>query len=69
VSPLSSPPNQGRERFTRNGIDKYVPDCVIFLDHRVEDQTSIRRLRVIKYRGKPVKSTAFIEALTKVGKF
>ena len=41
----------GEGSLTRNGIDEYVADCVIFLDHRVEDQTSIRRLRVIKYRG------------------
>ena len=41
----------GEGALTRNGIEEYVADCVIFLDHRVEDQTSIRRLRVIKYRG------------------
>jgi circadian clock protein KaiC len=41
----------GKGTLTRNGIEEYVADCVIFLDHRVEDQTSIRRLRVIKYRG------------------
>jgi circadian clock protein KaiC len=36
---------------TRNGIEEYVADCVIVLDHRIEDQNSIRRLRVVKYRG------------------
>jgi circadian clock protein KaiC len=36
---------------TRHGIEEYVSDCVIVLDHRVTDQTSIRRLRVLKYRG------------------
>ena len=41
----------GDGRLTRQGIEEYVADCVILLDHRVEDQTSIRRLRVIKYRG------------------
>ena len=41
----------GDGKFTRQGIEEYVADCVILLDHRVEDQTSIRRLRVIKYRG------------------
>ena len=41
----------GDGRLTRQGIEEYVADCVIFLDHRVEDQSSIRRLRVIKYRG------------------
>ena len=41
----------GEGKLTRQGIEEYVADCVIVLDHRVEDQTSIRRLRVIKYRG------------------
>jgi circadian clock protein KaiC len=41
----------GDGKLTRQGIEEYVADCVIVLDHRVEDQTSIRRLHVIKYRG------------------
>ncbi len=41
----------GDGRLTRHGIEEYVADCVILLDHRVEEQTSIRRLRVMKYRG------------------
>ena len=41
----------GEGKLTRHGIEEYVADCVILLDHRVEEQTSIRRLRVIKYRG------------------
>ncbi len=41
----------GEGKITRNGIEEYVADCVILLDHRVEDQSSIRRLRVLKYRG------------------
>jgi len=36
---------------TRQGLEEYVSDCVILLDHRVTDQISTRRLRVIKYRG------------------
>jgi circadian clock protein KaiC len=36
---------------TRHGIDEYVSDCVIVLDHRVTEQTSTRRLRILKYRG------------------
>ena len=36
---------------TRYGIEEYVSDCVIVLDHRVSEQTSTRRLRVLKYRG------------------
>ncbi len=36
---------------TRHGLEEYLSDCVILLDHRVTDQRSTRRLRVIKYRG------------------
>ncbi|MDB5010680.1 MAG: kaiC, partial [Mucilaginibacter sp.] len=36
---------------TRQGLEEYVSDCVILLDHRVENQISTRRLRIIKYRG------------------
>ena len=37
--------------FTRHGLEEYVSDAVILLDHRVEGQISTRRLRVVKYRG------------------
>jgi circadian clock protein KaiC len=36
---------------TRQGLEEYVSDCVILLDHRVTNQISTRRLRVVKYRG------------------
>lgn len=42
---------RGEGTLTRHGIEEYVSDCVIVLDHRVIDQTSTRRLRVLKYRG------------------
>jgi circadian clock protein KaiC len=42
---------RGRDTFTRHGLEEYVADCVILLDHRVHDQISTRRLRVMKYRG------------------
>ena len=42
---------QGDARLTRQGLEEYVSDCVIFLDHRVIEQVSTRRLRIIKYRG------------------
>jgi circadian clock protein KaiC len=42
---------QGVGTFTRQGLEEYISDCVIFLDHRVNDQISTRRLRVVKYRG------------------
>ncbi len=42
---------RGHGQLTRYGIEEYVSDCVILLDHRVEDQVTTRRLRVVKYRG------------------
>jgi circadian clock protein KaiC len=42
---------RGNETLTRQGLEEYVSDCVIMLDHRISEQTSIRRLRVVKYRG------------------
>jgi circadian clock protein KaiC len=42
---------RGDETLTRQGLEEYVSDCVIMLDHRVTEQTSTRRLRVVKYRG------------------
>jgi circadian clock protein KaiC len=43
--------SQGGEGLTRHGIEEYVTDCVIVLDHRVNAEISTRRLRVVKYRG------------------
>lgn len=42
---------RGEGQLTRQGLQEYVSDCVILLDHRVTDQPSTRRLRVVKYRG------------------
>lgn len=42
---------RGEGALTRYGLEEYVADCVILLDHRVIDQISTRRLRVVKYRG------------------
>jgi circadian clock protein KaiC len=42
---------RGESTLTRHGLEEYVSDCVIVLDHRVNDQISTRRLRVVKYRG------------------
>ncbi len=36
---------------TKHGLEEYVADCVIFLDHRVNEQIATRRLKIIKYRG------------------
>lgn len=38
-------------RLTRHGLEEYVSDCVISLDHRVREEISTRRLRIVKYRG------------------
>lgn len=42
---------RGEGQLTRAGLEEYVSDCVIMLDHRVSEQLSTRRLRVVKYRG------------------
>lgn len=42
---------RGDGMLTRHGLEEYVSDCVILLDHRVIEQVSTRRLRVVKYRG------------------
>ena len=42
---------KGVHTLTRQGLEEYVSDCVIALDHRVSDQISTRRLRIVKYRG------------------
>ena len=42
---------RGAHGLTRLGIEEYVSDCVIALDHRVREEISTRRLRVVKYRG------------------
>lgn len=42
---------RGEGTLTRQGLEEYVSDCVILLDHRVQQQVSTRRLRIVKYRG------------------
>src|ERR1700723_1498952 len=42
---------RGEGALTRHGLEEYVSDCVLLLDHRVTDQVSTRRLRIVKYRG------------------
>jgi len=42
---------RGEGQLTRQGLEEYVSDCVILLDHRVIDQVTTRRLRIVKYRG------------------
>ena len=42
---------RGEGTLTRHGLEEYVSDAVILLDHRVIDEISTRRLRIVKYRG------------------
>lgn len=42
---------RGNGGLSRHGLEEYVADCVILLDHRVQDQLPVRRLRIVKYRG------------------
>ncbi len=42
---------RGEGTLTRHGLEEYVADCVIMLDHRITEQISTRRMRIIKYRG------------------
>lgn len=42
---------KGEGQFTRQGLEEYVSDCVIFLDNRVINEISTRRIRIVKYRG------------------
>jgi len=42
---------KGEASLTRQGLEEYVSDCVILLDHRVENKISTRILRIVKYRG------------------
>jgi circadian clock protein KaiC len=42
---------RGEQMFTRQGLEEYITDAVISLDHRVHEQISTRRIRIVKYRG------------------
>jgi circadian clock protein KaiC len=42
---------RGDRALTRYGLEEYISDCVILLDHRVTETVLTRRLRIIKYRG------------------
>ena len=42
---------RGEGALTRHGLEEYVSDCVILLDHRIAEEISTRRMRIVKYRG------------------
>jgi circadian clock protein KaiC len=44
---------RGESTLTRHGIEEYISDCVVLLDHRVVREVSTRRMQVVKYRGSP----------------
>ena len=46
---VTGEPGQGSH--TRHGLEEYISDCIVLLDNRVVEQISVRRIRVIKYRG------------------
>jgi circadian clock protein KaiC len=58
---------RGRDTLTRYGLEEYVSDCVILLDHRVTEQVSTRRLRVVKYRGSSHGTNEFPFLITDTG--
>jgi circadian clock protein KaiC len=41
----------GQTSYTRHGLEEYISDCIVLLDNRVTEQISVRRIRIIKYRG------------------
>jgi circadian clock protein KaiC len=58
---------RGDGTMTRFGLEEYVADCVILLDHRVTDQMSTRRLRIVKYRGSLHGTNEYPFLITKEG--
>jgi len=58
---------RGEGPLTRYGLEEYVSDCVISLDHRVLDQTTTRRIRVVKYRGSTHGTNEYPFLIDKVG--
>ncbi len=58
---------KGERTFTRSGLEEYVSDCVIFLDHRMIEQVATRRLRILKYRGTAHGTNEYPFLITKQG--
>ena len=48
---ITGEPGPGQGSYTRHGLEEYISDCIIFLDNRVREEISVRRIRIIKYRG------------------
>lgn len=58
---------RGDGTLTRHGLEEYISDCVILLDHRVTEQISTRRLRIVKYRGSAHGTNEFPFLIDKTG--
>lgn len=58
---------RGEESLTRRGLEAYVADCVLFLDHVVSQQIATRRLRIIKYRGSDHRTNEYPFLIDKSG--
>ena len=58
---------QGERTFTRHGLEAYISDCVVFLDHQVRDQVATRRVRIVKYRGTAHGTNEYPFLLTETG--
>lgn len=41
----------GQDSYTNHGMEQYISDCIILLDNRVNEEVSVRRIRIVKYRG------------------
>ncbi|MDD5224865.1 MAG: circadian clock protein KaiC [bacterium] len=64
---LSIKSNEDPEMFARFGFLDYMADCVVNLDHRVFDQISTRRLRVLKYRGSAFGTNEYPYVISETG--
>jgi len=58
---------RGDQSLTRRGLEAYVADCVLFLDHVVSQQIATRRLRIIKYRGSDHRTNEYPFLIDKSG--
>jgi circadian clock protein KaiC len=58
---------RGDGSFTRQGLEEYIADCVILLDHRVQEQVFTRRLRIVKYRGSKHETNGYPFLITPQG--
>jgi len=57
----------GETMLTRHGLEEYVSDCVIFLDNRITQELSTRRLRIVKYRGSAHSTNEFPFLIDEMG--